>query len=278
MISLKNVTKIYGTKTVLNHLSLRIDPASALCIVGASGSGKTTLAHLLIRATDPTEGSVEVDGVNISTVPPPILQLYRRRVGVIFQDALLVETATVEQNVALPLELLGAPAVLVKRNVTDLLKRLGLGAKASLLPDALSMSERALVGIARAIVTSPMVIVADEPFKDLDNKQVETICELLGNMRKKGTTVVAFSRSAATARALGAEALELKDGKIGKQSAAETAETAHRMFEPKTDDDDTPLSAVESKQKEYARAIPIRSQSTDASAKKVRITSIGANS
>ncbi|HVW67214.1 MAG TPA: ATP-binding cassette domain-containing protein [Candidatus Peribacteraceae bacterium] len=281
MIALKNVTKRFGKQTVLENLSLRIDPGNMLCVIGASGSGKTTLLHLLIRATDPTDGTVEVDGVNIRTLPTQILQLYRRRVGVIYQEPLLIESLTVEENVALPLELLGAPEALIKRNTADLLKRLGLSGKAQMLPEHLSLSERALVGIARAIVTSPMVIAADEPFRDLDDKQIETVCEFFRNMQKKGATIVVFSHDASTARALGAQSVQLKDGKISKQEVAKApakkADTHRILEESDTPEDDLPPPAGPMDDSS-ARPLHVRSMPRVRSGKSVRITSIGSGS
>lgn len=283
MIALKNVTKAYGKQTVLSNLSLRIDPGSCMCVLGASGSGKTTLLHLLIRADDPTNGTVEVDGVNIRTLPTLILQLYRRRVGIVFQEPLLIGSATVEENIALPLELLGAPDTLIKRNTADLLKRLNLSAKAQLLPEKLSVGERALVGIARAIVTAPMVIAADEPFRDLDATQIDVVCELFKNMQKKGTTIVVFSRDASTARALGAQAVQLKDGKIVKQETvkapAKPTET-HRILEESDmpEDDLPPPAAAPAEEDVTAKPLPVRSGPRVRSSKSIRITSIGSNS
>ncbi len=282
MIALKNVTKSSGKNPLFSNLSLRIDPGAALCIVGESGSGKSMLVRLLIRADDPESGTVEVDGVNIRTLPAPILQLYRRRVGVIFQEPILLERATVEENIGLPLELLGAPEALIKRNTADLLKRMNLLSKAALFPSDLSVSERMLMTVARAIITAPMVVLADEPLHNLDARQKKIVTELLTNMQKKGTTIVLFSREAATGHAFGAETLHLKDGKIAKQTEPQTVAhkqpmDAHRILE-ESDQPEMITESVEEPAGDDEQVVPVSHKKTSTGGKRIRITSIGSNS
>jgi cell division transport system ATP-binding protein len=104
VISFKNVSKRYGEREILSDLNFEIAPGEFVCITGPSGAGKSTIIHLLIRADIPTSGSIEVDGANIGELPTPILQLYRRRTGVLFQDYKLLNDRTVEENVAFALE------------------------------------------------------------------------------------------------------------------------------------------------------------------------------
>ncbi|UPA22982.1 ATP-binding cassette domain-containing protein [Candidatus Peribacteria bacterium] len=279
MIALKNVSKAYGKKAVLTNLSLRIDPGASLCVLGDSASGKTTLMRLLIRADDPDEGSVDVDGVNIRTLPAPILQLYRRRVGVIYQESVLLNHATVEENVGLPLELLGAPEALIRRNTNDLLKRMNLLSKATLFPQDLSVSERSLVCIARAIITAPMVILADEPLQNLDSAQSNIVIELLTNMRKKGTTLAIFSREAAVARAFDATVVHLKNGNTTKQAEPEKAAhkkpaDAHRLLE----ESDEVSAEFSMDIPDGDSIVPVSHKKTGGGGKRIRITSIGSNS
>jgi ABC-type ATPase involved in cell division len=275
MIALKNVTKSYGKKIILSDVSLRIDPAACLAIIGENGSGKTTILRLLIRAADPQSGSIEVDGVNIRTLPPSILQIFRRRVGTIFQELILIEHATVEENLALPLTMLNAPSALVQRNTNDLLQRIGLDTKAHLFPKDLSVGEKRLLCIARAIITAPMVILADEPLADLSSAQTQTVIELLTNMRKRGTTLVIFSRNDAVAKVFSAESLTLKDGHLTKQvdfprTPKQHAEKTSTILE----DTETPLSFITTDEE----AVPIKSANTQSGGKRIRITSIGSNS
>lgn len=263
MLTLKSVAKSFGKNKVLNGVNLHVPPKECLCIVGEGGSGKSTLLKLLIRADDPTAGSVEVDGVNLKAVPAPILQLFRRRLGVIFQEPMLLLHATVAENIALPLELYGAPVSVINRNVNDLLKRMKLTDKANTLAENLSMSERCMVAIARAIITAPMIMIADEPLMHLDPAQAKVVTELLLNMHKKGTTLIIFSRDEDTAKEFGAKVIVLNDGVISGQVAPKkmTKTSEHRILE----EDEKPLSSF----KEEPR------KEDDGSSKKVKITSIG---
>ncbi len=262
MLTLKSVAKTFGKNKVLAGVNLHIPPKECLCIVGEGGSGKSTLLRLLIRADDPTSGSVEVDGVNLKAVPAPILQLFRRRLGVIFQEPMLLKHATVAENIALPLELFGAPTSVINRNVGDLLKRMNLANKANTLATDLSMSERCMVAIARAIITAPMIMIADEPLMHLDPDQVKIVTELLLNMHKKGTTLILFSRNEQTAKEFGAKVIELSNGTISGVSAPKktTKIVEHHILE----EDEKPLST-------FKQAIP----TPDDGSKKVKITSIG---
>lgn len=236
MLALKNVTKTYGKTRVLAGASFEIRPKDCVCVVGEGGSGKSTLLKLLIRAEDPTSGTVAVDGVDVKTVPAAILQLYRRRLGVAHQEPMLLAHATAEENIALPLELFGAPASIVRRATDDLLKRLGLTDKAGVLARNLSMSERSLVGIARAIIAAPMIVIADEPLQHLDKKQATIVTELLRTMHANGTTIVLFSRSAETATTFGARTVNLANGttaqeeKPAKHDSGKGA-NAHKILE-----------------------------------------------
>jgi len=168
MILCKRVTKKIDGKAVLSDVTLRIEPKECVCIVGEARAGKTTLFELLLKAQEPTSGSIEVDGVPLTTLPPLILQLYRSRLGVIFQEPRLLLHSTVAENIAFPLEIRGAAQSLIDRRVAELLKRFTLTTLKDQLPGDLSLSERALVGIARAFVASPLILMADEPLQALD--------------------------------------------------------------------------------------------------------------
>lgn len=273
MLACKSVAKTYGGKSVLDGVHLSIAPKDCLCIVGGSGSGKTTLMNLLLRREDPTSGSVEVDGVDLRNVPPPILQLYRRRMGIIFQEPMLLAHATVEENVALPMELLGAPPSLIKRNTDDLLKRLNLSDKAQLLPEALSLGEKTLVGIARSMIASPMIILADEPLANLDTAQTMIVVDMLNAMRKNGTTLILFSRHDDTAYPFKARVVELSEGKIAprktptRRTVASTS--AHKILEETEEKLKAPLP------EDKAHEEPEDDDQKKNGGKKIRITSIG---
>ncbi len=268
MLALKSVVKNYGKRTILSGATLLMQPKDNVCIVGPSGSGKSTMLRLLVRAEDPTTGTVEVDGVNLASVPPPILQLYRRRLGIIFQEPVLLMHATIRENIALPLELLGAPPALIERNTNDLLKRLSLADKADLLPGELSLGERMLTGIARALITSPMIIVADEPFVHLDAGSMVTVSQMLLAMHKKGTTLITLSRNSETADILKARTVELHDGAITQSKKTIKSESPHRILEETEEKVSLILATDET-------SVVEEPKEPRSGGKKIRITSIG---
>lgn len=254
---------------MLTKATFAARPKDCVCIVGEGGSGKSTILKLLVRAEDPTTGTVEVDGISLLKVPPTILQLYRRRLGIMFQEPTLLMQSSVEENIALPLELVHAPAHIIDRAVGDIMKRLGLDSLRTRLAESLSMSERVLVAVARAIVTNPMIVVADEPLQHLDAKQSKTVVEVFAALQKRGTTVILFSRSTEVARAFGARVLALKNGAIS--AAAEPQGTmnhanTHRILEETEDKVHQVL--------EHPPVIKPR-PGTPKNDKKIRITSIG---
>lgn len=273
MLALKNVSKSFGNNRVLAGVSFDVRPKDNLCIVGDGGSGKSTLLKLMVRTDDPTSGTVQVDGIDLKRVPPTVLQLYRRRLGISFQEPMLLLHATAEENIALPLELFGVAPTIIKRTTDDLLKRMNLSPKAKTLAQDLSQSERALVGIARAIVTAPMIVIADEPLLHLDPTQAKIVVDLLKNMHKHGTTLMLFSRSAEVAKAFGARVVHLKEGETTERAAEKAPERkqptkadTHRILE-----EEAPAVKVLEPEEEVESAP--KSRGNDG--KKIRITSIG---
>lgn len=218
MIVLKEVTKIFGKQTVLDHVSLTINPGEFVCVVGPSGAGKSTLLHLLIGAERVTEGSIEVDGADLRALPPPVLQLYRRRVGFVFQDYRLIPHRTVRENCAFPLEAIGWNDAAIRERVTDVLQILGLSALASALPLDLSGGEQARVAIARAIIHEPMILLADEPTGNLDPQQSMEILRLFTQILEAGTTVILATHDSGLVSALQTRVVYLKDGKIAQDA------------------------------------------------------------
>ncbi len=269
MLALKNVSHSYGQTRVLSGATLAVKPKDCVCIVGDGGSGKSTILRLLVREEDPKQGAVEVDGIKLTMVPPAVLQLYRRRIGIIHQEPVLLEHATAAENIALPLQLFGAPQQVVERNTADLLKRLGIAPSGQKLAESLSSSERALVSIARAVSVSPMILLADEPLEHLDTKQCKAIVDLFSTMHKNGTTLVLFSRSPETARAFGARIVTLKNGALSAESGSTSSGTVnsantHRILEE-----------TEGKVHQILESKPHRKVGEPKNDKKIKITSIG---
>ncbi len=214
MIVFSSVTKAYGGRTVLDDISFRIDPGEFVCLTGISGAGKSTVINLLIRADVPTRGTVEVDGVDLARLQPSVLQLYRRRTGVVFQDYKLLGDRTVYENVAFAMEVCGDDDSEIAKQVPALLARIGLPGREKAFPRQLSGGERARVALARALVHRPMILIADEPTGNIDPKQSLQILALLKQVHAEGTTIVLASHDQTIIDALQTRVMRLEGGKI----------------------------------------------------------------
>lgn len=220
MIVLTDVCKIFGKKTVLEALSLTINPGEFVCIVGASGTGKSTLLRLLTGEERVTDGRIEVDGVDLKSLPPPVLQLYRRRIGVVFQDARLLPRRTVAENCAFPLESAGWDDAAIRERATEVLSLLHLSSLADAEPVDLSAGERALTAVARSIAHLPMILLADEPTGNLDPQQTKEVLRLFQQFHQAGATVVLATHDLPLAQSLSARMVELRDGKTSEVTPA----------------------------------------------------------
>lgn len=218
MIVLKNVTKKFGKTSVLTDVSFEISPGEFVCITGPSGAGKSTLIHLLAGAELPTHGKIEVDNVDLRAVPLPVMQIYRRRIGVVFQDYKLLMNRTVWENVAFPLEVCGIPKVQIANRVTEVLKNMQLEEHSGSLPDALSGGEKARTAIARAVVHKPMVVMADEPTGNIDPVQSQMILQLLKDINAGGATVILATHDTALVDTLQTRVIRLENGCVMRDS------------------------------------------------------------
>lgn len=226
MIVLKDVTKRYGKKTILDHVSLQINPGEFVCIVGPGGAGKTTLLHLLVGAERATEGAIEVDGVNLRTLPPPVLQLYRRRVGMVFQEGRLIPRRTVAENVAFPLEACGWDDAAIRVRVAEVLQLLRLTELAEALPSELACGESTRAVIARAIIHEPMILLADEPTAHLDPEQAKEILRIFRQLHQAGTTILLATHNLPLAQSFECRMVELRDGRASEVMPAGTGSQA----------------------------------------------------
>ena len=218
MIILKNVCKSYGKSDVLKSVSFRIDPKEFVCITGPSGAGKSTLLHIMMGAEEASKGSISVDQVDLNDLPPTVLQLFRRRIGVAFQDYKLLWNRTVEENVAFPLEVSGVHEDEIEKRVKQILKEMSLTKHKDTLASALSGGEKARASIARAYVHEPMILFADEPTGNLDPDQTDMIIELLEQIHKNGTTVILATHEADIVDKLQTRVLRLEEGELIRDS------------------------------------------------------------
>ena len=218
MLVLKNVSKAYGRNKVLSDISFRVDPKEFVCITGPSGAGKSTLLHLMIGAEVASKGVVAMDGVDLRLLPPTILQLLRRRIGVVFQDYKLLWNRTVAENIAFPLEVAGVPDEAIAIRVKEVLKEMELTRRANTMADALSGGEKARTAIARAIVHKPIMLFADEPTGNLDPQQSETVLRLFEHIHKGGTTVVLATHEVDIVDLLQTRVIRLEEGAVIRDS------------------------------------------------------------
>lgn len=192
MIEFRNVTKVYQDDrgAALRGLTLTINKGDFAFLVGPSGAGKSTLIKLIFRELIPTSGSVLFWGRNIRTFREKELLQYRRQIGMIFQDFRLLKQKTVFENVAFALEVLGRPPAEIQRKVPAVLAKVGLADKGKAFPSQLSGGEQQRVGIARAIVKDPLLILADEPTGNVDRDNTLQLMDLLERINEGGTTVL----------------------------------------------------------------------------------------
>ncbi|MFN7310071.1 MAG: cell division ATP-binding protein FtsE [Vampirovibrionales bacterium] len=190
MIEFTEVTKRYGNQDALRDVNFTIDSGEFVFLVGSSGAGKSTIMKLIYREERATEGMVTVDGIDVSTLKDSQVPLLRRRLGVVFQDFKLLPRHTAFDNVAYVLRALGTPPNEVRRRVIGALKVVGLIDKVDAVPEELSGGEQQRVGIARAIVNGPNLVIADEPTGNLDPQSSEEIMNLLLQINQRGTTVL----------------------------------------------------------------------------------------
>ena len=168
MIHLENVSKTYetGSKAV-RDLNLHIEAGEFVFIVGNSGSGKSTLIKLLLKELEPTSGSIVVDGLDITRMKRRKIPMYRRKIGVVFQDFRLLKDRSIYENVAFAQRVIAAPGREIKRRVPEILNMVGLAGKYKSYPRQLSGGEQQRVAIARALVNRPGILLADEPTGNL---------------------------------------------------------------------------------------------------------------
>jgi cell division transport system ATP-binding protein len=196
VIRLYHVVKSYGEHDALHDVSLTIDKGEFVYVTGPSGAGKSTLLKLLYGAERPTSGKLLVGGVDVATLPQDRLPKLRRNVGIVFQDFKLLPRRTVAANVALALEVAGAPADQIRRRVPAVLNIVGLKERQDSLAGELSGGEQQRVAIARAIVNDPAVLFADEPTGNLDGAMAVEVMEILQAINLRGTTVLVATHDA----------------------------------------------------------------------------------
>ncbi|MFC0185802.1 ABC-type lipoprotein export system, ATPase component [Pseudarcicella hirudinis] len=220
MIQLKNIFRWYNSGAnrnfVLRDISLDIKEGEFVSIMGPSGSGKSTLLHLLGMMDEPNEGEyLFLDQSVLKIKEKQRSELYKKHIGFVFQAYHLIDELTVYENIETPLLYHGISSSERKSMVADILDRFNIVGKKDLFPNQLSGGQQQLVGIARAIITNPKLILADEPTGNLNSKQGEEIMELFKTLNAEGVTIIQVTHSEKNAE-YGSRIINLLDGRIEK--------------------------------------------------------------
>jgi len=215
MIQFHNVCKAYQKdSSALEDITLTIPKGDFVYLTGPSGAGKSTLLKLLYCAEKPSRGVILVNGQNITRMSSRQIPYLRRRVGVVFQDFKLLNSRTIFENVAFPLEVQGKRRFEVSQKVYQALKLVGLEHKLKKHPLELSGGEQQRVAIARALVIDPQVLLADEPTGNLDDANTAEIMNLFKGANARGSTVVLATHDKAMIRQFPRRTIVLADGRV----------------------------------------------------------------
>jgi len=226
MINLQNIEKYYANKGlksyILRHVTTTINKGEFVSIMGPSGAGKSTLLNIVGMLEEPTYGSYEFMGENILALNErKRIELYRNHIGFVFQAYHLIDEMTVAENIEAPLLYKKVPGAERKSRVADVLDRFNMVAKKDLFPSQLSGGQQQLVGIARALVAQPTLILADEPTGNLQSSQAVQIMELFRKLNEEGITIIQVTHSEVNA-AYGSRILNLVDGVIKEDLPVES--------------------------------------------------------
>lgn len=220
MIEFSNITKIYASSHIaLNHINLTIPTGEMVFLVGHSGAGKSTLLKLLMGIENPTQGNLFVDQQNISRIKPKNISSLRKKMSMVFQDPQLLSERTVFENIALPLVINRFKPEEISKRVRAVLHKVGLDRKERLYPMALSYGEQQRVGIARALVSTPAYILADEPTGNLDPELSLSIMRLFESFHQLGVTVIIATHNLPLVAAFRHRIITLKSGQVAGDTA-----------------------------------------------------------
>lgn len=223
-----NVGKRYSDgHEALRNVSFTMERGEMAFLTGHSGAGKSTLLKLIMLMERSTKGQVNVANQNLARIPRRQIPYYRRHAGVVFQDHKLLFDRSVFDNVAIAMEVAGTPPREISKRVRAALDKVGLLSKEKLTPIQLSGGEQQRVGIARAVVNKPPILLADEPTGNLDPELSEEIMKLFSDFNSVGVTVLVASHDLDLISRLPYRVIELDHGVIRQGGAAATAEGAH---------------------------------------------------
>lgn len=230
MIKLENLTKVYRTdeieSTALNQVSFEIEKGEFVSVMGPSGCGKSTLLNILGMLDKPESGSYKFQGTEVSGLNEKGRSLVRKQnIGFIFQNFNLIDELTVFENIELPLIYNKVNASERKKRVNQLIDKIGISHRASHFPQQLSGGQQQRVAVARALITKPPLILADEPTGNLDSSHGNEVMELLCELNEAGTTIVMVTHSSHDA-SYSARVINLLDGQIVSEKKSKLSQSA----------------------------------------------------
>ena len=215
MIEFNGVHKVYDNgKEALRDVNIRIEKGEFVFIVGESGAGKSTFLKLIMHEETPTVGEVTVNDFRLSKLRRRHEPKLRRTMGIVFQDFRLIPSMTVFENVAFAMRVTGASSRTIRKRVSYALSIVGLGDKARNLPSELSGGEQQRVGLARALVNNPTMIIADEPTGNVAPNMSYEIVELLMEINRRGTTIIMVTHENQLVRDFGLRVIMIEHGNI----------------------------------------------------------------
>jgi cell division transport system ATP-binding protein len=222
LVEFVGVSRSYGSRVAVDDIHLSLDPGELVFLVGPSGAGKTTLLKLINREIRPTTGEVWVDGLAAHSMKASKVAELRRRVGVVFQDYKLLPRLTTLENVAFALQVtdLRISDGEAGDRALDALEAVGLGDRADAFPHQLSGGQQQRVAVARAVVSQPPLLIADEPTGNLDVETAWQITDLLEDIASFGTTVLVATHNVEIVRRMQRRVLTLVDGRLVRDQPA----------------------------------------------------------
>ncbi len=220
IIEFRGVSKTYQTGThALEDVNIKINSGEFVFVVGSSGAGKSTFMKLIMREEKANTGKIVVNGFDLTKMKRKSVPMLRRTMGIVFQDFRLIPNMNVFDNVAFAMHVVGADSRNIRREVSKALSLVGLGHKARSMPNQLSGGEQQRVGLARALVNSPDLIIADEPTGNVDPNMSYEIVSLLTEINKRGTTVLMVTHDHNLVRDFHHRVIMLDGGKIVADNA-----------------------------------------------------------
>lgn len=216
MIKFEKAYKQYEKKDkyALEDINLNINKGDFVFLVGSSGAGKSTFIKLLLREQQLTQGRLTINRMDVSKLSQRTIPKFRRNIGVVFQDFKLLNNKTVYENVAFAMEVTHQKKKDIRRKVPVALSLVGLSHKAKSYPSQLSGGEQQRVGIARAIINNPLILIADEPTGNLDPHNADEIMKLLQDINRRGTTVIVATHAKEIVDKLQKRVITLEEGRI----------------------------------------------------------------